>query len=238
MRTWLFLLHLLPCCAIALLWLPSAPLCAQDADADVPVAADGISFIPSFDFLFPAVYRIGDRTRQWVRDSLPATDSVSDLDRLDAIWLRALQESDGNTDRAIFATLMAVFEHRTIPFTFGLHLPLTLEPMEDFRKRYAHLPAHLFADQPAGHDQDKLQHFFASAWIARNIDNRSIADLFGLGVEVGEDMFIRGGMNDPRDMRANRLGQDFAMLLRRYPDALPSAMFRAWNREYLRRGGK
>jgi hypothetical protein len=57
----------------------------------------------------------------------------------------------------------------------------------------------------------------------------------GLGIEIGEDAFVTGGANDRRDVRANRLGHHFAELLREHPDALPSMMFRAWNREYVRR---
>jgi hypothetical protein len=211
-----------------------APAAAQDADP-VP-SGSGLLTTSPFDLLYPAVYRAGARTRVWVRDSLAPADSAGDLDRVDLIWSRALLETDGDLDRALFATLMAVFEHRTIPFTFGLVLPLTLEPDDQFKIRYARLPSHLFADRPSGGDQDKLQHFFASAWLAHMVDNRSMADVSGWGIEIGEALFIRGGANDPRDMRANRLGQDFAALLRIYPDATPSAMFRAWNREYGRRG--
>jgi hypothetical protein len=128
-----------------------------------------------------------------------------------------------------------VFEHRTIPLLIGINLPLTLEPSEEFRQRVARLPSKLFADLPDGNDRDKLQHFFASAWLAWTLDSRDAADLLGLGIEAGEDAFVKGGANDRRDVRANRLGQHFAELLHEHPDALPSMIFRAWNREWERR---
>lgn len=186
------------------------------------------------DLLLPPAMRAGYRTRAWVRDSLPPTgDSIADLDRLDMIYLRALRESGGDIESALFASLIASFEHRTIPFTFGLDLPLTFEPEELFKRRVARLPRRLFLDKPGGDDSDKAQHFFASAWLAYALDNDLLADIIGHGVEAGEAFFIKGGADDPRDIRANRLGHLYVELLARHPRALPSTMFRAWNRRYL-----
>lgn len=188
------------------------------------------------DLLLPEPVRIGYLTRAWVRDSLPPSgDFPDDLTRLDMLYLRAFGESGGDPELALFAALIASFEHRTIPFTLGFDLPLTLEPQEKFERRVRLLPRRLFLDRPGGDDSDKLQHFFGSAWLALAVDNGSAADMVGLFVETGEALFIRGGADDPRDVRANRLGHLYAELLRRHPRALPSAMFRAWNREYLRR---
>ena len=194
---------------------------------------------PLYDLLLPGFLRIGYQTRAWVRESLPpAADSLDDLARLDMIYVRAVNEARGDIGRALLASLVAVFEHKTIPLSFGLHIPLTLEPEELFRQRVARLPRALFADRPGGDDSDKLQHFFGSAWLAWSLDNGEMADLIGIGIEIGEDAFIRGGVNDLRDIRANRLGQLFAELLRQHPHLLPSALFGAWNREYGRRVGR
>ena len=188
------------------------------------------------DLFLPEFLQTSYLTRAWVREYLPpAGDSLDDLDRLDMIYLRALREAGGDQGVALIASLFAVFEHRTIPLSFGLNLPLTLEPPDAFGRRVARLPSKLFADLPDGNDRDKLQHFFASAWLAWILENGGLADFIGLGIEAGEDAFVNGGVNDPRDVRANRLGQHFATLLRDYPDARPSMMFRAWNREYERR---
>lgn len=194
------------------------------------------SAISPLELLLPEAVRAGYLTRAWVRDSLPpASDTLDDLTRMDLLYLRALGEAQGDIEIALFASLIASFEHRTIPFTFGIELPLTLEPDEKFDRRVAALPRRLFLDHPDGDDKDKLQHFFASAWLAWSADNSSFADLMGLGVESGEAFFIRGGADDHRDVRANRLGHLYVELLRKHPRALPSTLFRAWNREYRRR---
>jgi hypothetical protein len=186
------------------------------------------------DPLLPNGVVAGYRARVWVRDSLPPeSDSVADLDRVDMIYLRALREAGGDIESALLASLIATFEHRTIPFTFGFDLPLTFEPRDLFDRRVARLPGHLFLDHPNGGDRDKLQHFFASAWLAHTLDNGLLADIIGQGVEQGESSFIVGGADDPRDIRANRLGQLFVELLATHPRALPSSMFRAWNRRYV-----
>jgi hypothetical protein len=150
---------------------------------------------------------------------------------MDMIYLRAMNEAGGDIGAALFASLIATFEHRKIPFTFGLSLPLTLESDASFTRRVDRLPRRLFADRPEGDDRDKLQHFFASAWLAWGLDNGEIADVIGLAVEAGEHAFIAGGANDRRDVRANRLGHLFVELLRQYPRAVPSVLFRAWNRQ-------
>lgn len=183
--------------------------------------------------LLPAGIRAGYLTRAWVRDSLVGAAEADDLTRMDLIYLRALCEAEGDIEAALLASLIACFEHRTIPLSFGINLPLTFEPQDDFDRRVERLPRKLFAD--GADDRDKLQHFFASAWLAWTLDNAEAADLIGLAVEAGEDAFVRGGADDPRDVRTNRLGHLFVELLRRYPRALPSAMFRAWNRAYLER---
>jgi hypothetical protein len=214
------------------------------AGVEAQTAADSLLLKPLLDapsqtslagLLLPENLSVGYLTRSWVRQSLPpaGTSGLDDLTRLDMIYLRALGESRGDIGLALQASLVATFEHKNIPFTFGIRLPLTLEPEEEFAQRVALLPDLLFADRPKGNDRDKLQHFFASATLAWFSDSRSLADLAGLGIEAGEALFIKGGADDPRDVRANRLGQYFAELLHTYPQALPSALFRAWNREYV-----
>jgi hypothetical protein len=229
--------------AMALAYLPSHAQTSDESsrlDSLIRTPLDGApSQASPLDLLLPAPIRAGYLTRSWVRDSLPpASDSLDDLARLDMIYVRAIGESSGDIGVALFASLIACFEHRTIPFSFGLHLPLTLEPQDAFERRVARLPEKIFADQPRGNDRDKLQHFFASASLAWGLDNAALADLAGLGIESGEAAFIAGGADDPRDVRANRLGQHFAELLRDYPHALPSVLFRAWNRAWMGGDGR
>lgn len=188
------------------------------------------------DLMLPAFLRVGYVTREWVRDSLPPISTeLDEIARVDLIYARAMAEAGGNLDLALVGALFAVFEHQTIPLSFGLKLPLTLEPKESFDRRVAKLPSSLFADRIDGDDRDKLQHFFASALTARMLDNAELADAIGLFIETGEDLFVAGGVNDHRDVRANRLGHIFAEMLVDDPHLLPGVVLRAWNREYTRR---
>lgn len=194
--------------------------------------------LPLYDLLLPKYLQVGYATRAWVRDSLPpASGSIDDIARLDLIYVRAIAEAAGDLDLALVGALFAVFEHQDIPLSIGISLPLTLESAELFAARTARLPRTLFVDRPGTDDRDKLQHFFASALIARLLDNAELADAIGIAIEVGEDLFVQGGVHDTRDIRANRLGHLFADLLRHDPHLLPGSLFRSWNREYLRRVG-
>ncbi len=196
------------------------------------IVTEGPSVGGLHHIVLPTEVSAGYRTRSWLRDWIASSD-VDDLTKVDLIYLRALAECNGRRSEALLATAIALLEHRFLPTPIGLLIPLTLESQEEFQKRIAHLPRHLFVDNVAGDDRDKLQHFFASAWLASSLDNGGVADAIGDAVEVGEDLFIPGGIDDPRDRRANRLGQLFAHLLERYPDILPGDLFRAWNRRQL-----
>ena len=192
---------------------------------------------PLYYLLLPSYLQVGYATRAGVRDSLPpVSDSLDEIDRIDLIYMKAVSEAAGDLDLALVGALFAVFEHQDIPLSFGLRLPLTLEPDTLFARRVARLPFSFFADRVGGDDRDKLQHFFASALIARLLDNEELADAIGIAIEVGEDLFVTGGVNDVRDVRANRLGQMFAGMLHDTPHLLPGGVIRAWNREFLRRG--
>lgn len=196
------------------------------------VTAGGPSVGGVHHIMLPTGVSGGYRTRSWLRDSLAGIE-VDDLTKVDLIYLRALAECNGRRSDALLATAIALLEHRFLPTPIGVSIPLTLESEMEFQTRIAHLPRHLFIDNIDGDDRDKLQHFFASAWLASGLDNGGLSGVIGDAVEIGENLFIPGGIDDPRDRRANRLGQLFAHLLERSPDILPGDLFRAWNRRYL-----
>ncbi len=154
-----------------------------------------------------------------------------DLRSVDAIYVRAMCLTNNNTALALLLASLATFDHRLIGFKVPLlkiQLPLSDESKEDFSRRVNSLPSRLYEDTPhdATGDRDKLQHFFGSAFLAVICESRKPADRFGTFIEEGEDLFIVGGVNDERDMRANREGQKFGMALLENNHHLPS--------EYLR----
>ncbi len=170
--------------------------------------------------------------KAWVRDSLPpVSDTLTDIQRVDMIYLYVLKAKNYRKGRTLFACMRATLRHNYIP-TLGLRIPLTLENTPSFRRRIKKLPGALFADNTGSRDSDKLQHFFASAWLAYFTNDPQFADLVGIAVERGEDLIVTSDIYDERDIRANRLGQQFAIQLRKNPHALPGDLFRAWNDDY------
>ncbi len=146
---------------------------------------------------------------------------------VDYLFRHALKLAWGNTGEALLICMLATFDHRTVGIQLPvigpvLWLPLTGEFRDEFRTRLASLPTTLYPDTPPEGDRDKLQHFFGSAFLTVVFGSPESADEIGEFVETGEEQFIVGGVNDVRDVRANRQGQRFAAALSTRLDALPS----------------
>jgi hypothetical protein len=141
-----------------------------------------------------------------------------DLRAVDALYIRALRLTHGNSGMALLYCTLATMDHRIVgiknPFIKAF-APLTSESQEEFLQRVDNLPAHFYSDSPRHRsgDRDKLQHFFGSAFIAKAFESRGAAERVGLFVEWGEDAFILDGALDERDMRANRQGREFGLAL-------------------------
>lgn len=116
-----------------------------------------------------------------------------------------------NKQRPLFATCIAVLDHKTIPiklpFGLSISLPLTLESAADYSARVSQLPQHIYIRENP--DVDKLQHFFFSAFFESVLKMNWLVRLLGEAVEIGEDLFVIGGVNDPRDKHANNDGISF-----------------------------
>jgi len=112
--------------------------------------------------------------RSYVRDARykELTKRCGDLRAVDAIYIRSLKIAGYSIGRALLLSMMAVLEHQNlhvrIPIVSSIKLPLTLEEDSLFLQRIRHLPGRVYADSPTNGemDKDKLQHFFASAYIA------------------------------------------------------------------------
>ncbi len=152
-----------------------------------------------------------------------------DARAVDAIYLRALRIADHNLARALFLSLMGTLEHRDVDFRVPIigpiSVPLTFEADSMFNVRFRNLPSRLYADTPREGDRDKLQHFFASAYISYASESRDLARTGGNFVEWGEAQFVVRGVDDPRDRRANRHGEQFGHDLLTVNTLLPSDYF-------------
>ncbi len=161
---------------------------------------------------------------------------LRDVLLVDAIYCKSRTLSDGKNKNglaeALLSCALACMTHKTIPLTFGVKIPLTLESDSLHRTRVRQLPKRLFTDTPTHEplgDADKLQHFFGSAYLTLILNSGTLADGIGTLIERGETGLVEGEDYDPRDVRANRLGQAFALLLEECPDALPSSVLMWWN---------
>ncbi len=182
--------------------------------------------------IVPKVFQDCFLLREYVRSGEIASvrASYGDLYAVDCIFDRAMRLSWNNVYEALLVCAFGLMDHHR----FGVRIPvlgavfwfpLTSEFAGDFRARVDSLPSRLYADTPPEGDRDKLQHFFGSAFLTAITASREEADLFGLFVEWGEELFIVGGVNDARDVRANRQGQRFAVRILEDPGVLPSGFF-------------
>ncbi len=187
----------------------------------------------SLEFLFtlfpPILFENGIELKEFIRSNEfhRVRSELGDQKAMDAIFVRSMLLTKNNTGVALFLSMLACFDHRyllfDIPF-FALAIPLSDESDEEFTARLRNLPTKLFTDSPTIKmgDRDKLQHFFGSAFITFIFESDEIADRFGMAIERGEQSFVVGGTNDTRDVRTNRLGQQFALALMENPFTYPS----------------
>jgi hypothetical protein len=221
------------------LWGYWVVLLAVPRCAPAQVALAPRDRIPGFvsmlsPLIVPKVFSDCYQLREYVcsDEFASARRSCGDLHAVDLIFDRAMRLCWNNIGEALLVTTFAVMDHRRFgvsvpPLGALLWFPLSSEFPEDFRRRIRALPRFLYPDTPPGQagDRDKLQHFFGSAFLTVLTGSEEAADRFGLFIEWGEERFIVGGVNDPRDVRANRQGQRFALRLMSDEDARPSAVF-------------
>jgi hypothetical protein len=185
------------------------------------------------DIFTPALIKDTREIRAYVRDERFALllKRCGDVRAADWIYLKALRIADHDIGRALFLSMMATLEHRNmdlkVPVVGAIRLPLTFEEDSLFDSRYRNLPSRLYPDTPPGAagDKDKLQHFFASAYLSYLSGSPSVARTSGDLVERGEAEFVVGGVDDPRDRRANGQGERFGRDLVVVKTLLPSDYF-------------
>jgi len=194
----------------------------------------GSSFFRFLGNVFtPELIRDTRQIRAYIRDErfYLLMKRCGDMRAVDAIYLKALKIADYNIARALFLSMVATLEHRNIdlriPVLGALRLPLTFEEDSLFSARHKNLPSKIYPDTPGGGvgDSDKLQHFFASAYLAYASESPGFARASGDLVERGEAEFVVGGADDPRDRRANKQGQRFGHDLLTVRTILPSDYF-------------
>jgi len=200
---------------------PSPALKLEQAARD---ARHSIQF--PFSLLVPQTIRLGYDMREYIASpEFGEYDSIAPPEIVfDEIYGQAVEYAHGDLPVAFFAAAYGSIEHESIPFQFfgkEFDFSLTNESHALFLLRRSHLPRHLY-HTPEG-DEDKIQHFFASAWLKSTLGMDWLVRLAGRGVEVGEKLLTVGGFEDPRDIHANNDGLRFGAKAEGQINRLPSA---------------
>ncbi len=190
--------------------------CASHVSAQIELDSAEVSSYHQnifLKFFLPKGIAEGVALRSYIRSTAWSEfrKSHSDPESFDEIYDDADELCKDNRTAAILASSIATLEHKTIPIKlfFGLtfSIPLTMESQQDFDARVSKLPEFIYDAKIS--DRDKLQHFFFSAFFMRILKMNLLVTLLGNGVEIGEDLFIVGGIDDPRDRHANKDGRRF-----------------------------
>ncbi|MCZ7555607.1 MAG: hypothetical protein M5R41_04295 [Bacteroidia bacterium] len=158
-----------------------------------------------------------------------------DLRLLDALFDHAVYLAEGDIQAALLALTWATLPYHRFPAVVPLlgwtiTVPVSTESRSDFQRRLANLPGLLLPDTPPSLDRDKLPHFFGSAYLQTVVNEPSLADVLGYGVEWFEQVFKLEGFHDDRDIMVNRMGIVFAMQLQRQRAVRPSDIFHHWSK--------
>jgi hypothetical protein len=178
--------------------------------------------------IVPHGLREGYEVREFILDHSDELKSLPPGEAMNEIYRQALMETNGDKGAAYLASMIAVFEHRNIPISgLGITLPLTLENDSVFHQRHDDLPRNIYGE--GQDDRDKLQHFFANAWLKKELGMEWLVRLIGEFVELGEDAVVEGGVYDERDKRANSDGIRFGANSADSLEAVPSNYIRRKN---------
>ncbi|MDP1676563.1 MAG: hypothetical protein Q8L88_06820 [Bacteroidota bacterium] len=217
---------------IFLIFHPSSFILSQEKDStwlndDWYYSTEDSSFIDPTDFL-PPLLKDEAHLKRYLRDDrfYELRRTYDDTLAVDAIFDRAMLIADGDVKHALLISILAVMDHKRlglkIPIIGSVYFPLTFENDSLFRLRRTHLPKKILSNVQKASDKDKLQHFFGSAYIAYATRSNSFAEMIGDLFELGEDRFVLGGKDDPRDKQANAKGREFGLRLLKDENVLPS----------------
>lgn len=178
----------------------------------------------------PKISRVVKGLRSYIKTDLPSPsyNREKELHHIDMIFEKAMQLSKNDISTALLGASIAVLNRTVIKPTFPLlgivTIPLPTEDSTDAVRRFDKLPRYFFPDSPHDKwgDSDKLVHFFGSAYLTYETGARPIPDAIGKFVESGEVALKLDTAADPRDVFANRLGQEFGRALSDGKKVIPS----------------
>jgi hypothetical protein len=162
-------------------------------------------------------------------DFISLRGTVGDLKSIDSIYIQAFNHSDNDYSETLLALTFATVPYREVPVQVPLlktilHFPLISASDSIFDIKNRHLPRNIFFDSPKTEygDQDKLAHFFGSAYISYASNIFDFGNAIGYFVEVFEESFKVQSSVDERDLITNQFGNTFGTLLKKNKNILPS----------------
>jgi hypothetical protein len=166
---------------------------------------------------------------------------INDYRQMDLIYKKALEESKGDISNALFTLTFTVIPYDYIPvvtpmFKIPINVPLPHSVDSIFNLKNKNLPKNLFYDTPQNDfgDKDKLAHFFGSAYLSYSSSWFDITQIIGIFVEDFEEKFYIQSSADPRDIRADYLGNMFGKALKKNKGLLPSQIFAVYYLTFFR----
>jgi hypothetical protein len=166
---------------------------------------------------------------------------LNDYQQIDLLYKEALKESNGDIGNALFTLTFTVIPYDHIPavspvFKIPVNVPLPHSVDSIFNLKNKNLPKNLFFDTPYNDfgDKDKLAHFFGSAYLSYGASWFDITQIIGIFVEDFEEKFYIQSNSDPRDIRADNLGNMFGIVLKKNKEILPSQVLAVYHLTFFR----
>ena len=213
-------------------------LSTRDAFSMQGKSTETFSYIEKIGAFFPpSLLRADFLLKKYLRSNSFASyrKAYGDSASVDKIFFKAKELSNNNNGVALLISLLGVTDHFAltvkihIPYLpVQLPLPLTAETKEEFTRRFNNLPEHfprLFSSPTSSVHKDKLQHFFATAFLSYVFESEETALRIGFATEKGESAFIIGGTYDAEDLEMNRRVAMFGHALLLQKPFFPSQYF-------------
>ncbi len=162
-------------------------------------------------------------------DSLKTT--IPPINLIDSIYTNARKFYNNDLSETLLAMMIVCLPVNkfdiSIPIIgikLQLNLPAPLTISVEGKKNK--LPKYFITTPHQINDIDKLSHFFGNAFWSYNLNNTNFSTILGYCVEYFESLFKVSGALDYRDIKVNKLGEQFGLELNNDKTVLPSKFFK------------
>jgi len=163
------------------------------------------------------------------REFVIIKEKFGDLLTVDSIYSEALKLNENDYSEALLSLTFATVPYNEVPIQIPIiksiiTFPLISASDSIFNLKNENLPRYIYFDSPQNDygDQDKLAHFFGSAFLSYSSNFFDLGNAIGYFVEVFEESFKVQSTIDERDLITNELGNMFGTLLKKHKNILPS----------------